>query len=213
MSGPESEPGLASNVGVLQAMSTQRAVRHLRRDPVPRQILESIVFHATRAASAANRQPWEFVVVTDSTTRKSLGEIYKRASRALFESLVRQASTDAARRVYRDALYLSDHLGDAPAIILVSTHVTDARPLAQQLGSIYPAVQNLMLAARAYGLGCVLTTAHKREDDDLRRLLAIPNGVETVCLIPVGYPEHPDRAFRAVDARRPTAEVLHWDTY
>lgn len=177
------------------------------------EILEDLIFCATRAPSAANRQPWEFVIVTDADLRQGLGEIYARASRRLFQHLLEQATDDATRRVYRDALHLSDHIGESPAIVVVCTPVSEDWPLANRMPSIYPAVQNLLLAARGHGLGSVLTTAHKRREAEVKALLGIPDGVETVCLIPIGYPADPEKAFRPVSSRRPVHDALHWQRF
>jgi nitroreductase len=198
---------------VAMVMATQRAVRRLLPTPIPRDLIEKIVFLSTRAPSASNRQPWEFVAITDGHVRAQLGDIYGRASRALFERLIASAIDARTRRLYRDALYLADHMGDAPLILVVCAQVSDQRPLSEQLSSIYPAIQNVLLAARAHGLGSVLTTAHKRNKGEIQALLKLPNEIEPVCLIPVGYPVDPVRAFRPIDARRSVTEVLHWDWY
>jgi len=200
-------------VGALEAIATQRAVRWLRPDPVPREVLEELVFAATRAPSAANRQPWAFIVVTEAQVRRGLGAIYERASKRLFEYLIDEAPDEATSRIYRDALHLSEHLAEVPAIVVVCTPVSEEWPFASRLPSVYPAVQNLLLAARARGLGAVLTTAHKRREEDIKALLDIPEEMETVCLVPVGYPADAARAFRATIARRPMHEVCHWDRF
>lgn len=200
-------------MSALEAMRTQRAVRHFRSEPIGLDVIESLIFHATRAPSAGNRQPWEFVVVTDSSRRRQFAEIYRSSSFKQFEALVEGATDEKSRRVYRDALYLSEHLDEAPVLILVCVHVPTLRTVAQQLASVYPAAQNLMLAARAHGLGSVLTTIHKRSDIEVRELLSIPDDVETVCLIPVGYPSRPEQAFRPINSRRAVRDVLHWEQF
>jgi nitroreductase len=198
---------------IFDILETQRAVRRLRPDPIPDEIVTSLVHFATRAPSAGNRQPWEFVVITDPDLRARVGELYEQASRRLFGYLIDNSSDEGTRRIYEDALQLTDHIGEAPALILVCTQVSEDRALADQLTSILPAVQNLMLAARAYGLGSTLTTVHKRRDQELKALLSIPEHVETVCLIPIGYPQRPELAFRRTTNRRPLAELLHWNRF
>ena len=203
------EPGLT----LLEAMLTQRAVRRLRPDPVPPDVIESMIFYATRAPSGANRQPWEFVVVTDSERRARLGEIYRRCSKELFKASLDAASDDNSRRVFSDAIYLSDHMGEAPVLVVVCARVPNGESVEDQLPSIYPAVQNLLLCARAHRLGTVLTDAHRRAEDEVKTLLAIPAGIETVCIVPIGYPQDAKRAFRASAARRPLTEVIHWEGF
>ena len=125
--------------GVFAAMETQRAVRRFRPESVPREVLESMVFYATRAPSGGNRQPWEFLVITDSKVIKSLAAIYEEASRPVFASSLAQATNEQAKRVYQDALYLTDHLDEAPAIILVCVSVPSGRTFEQQLRRLYGA--------------------------------------------------------------------------
>ncbi len=211
--GRRTADGQTDGVSALEAMRTQRAVRHFRSEPIGLDVIESLIFHATRAPSAGNRQPWEFVVVTDSSRRRQVAEIYRTSSFQLFKALVEGATDEQSRRVYRDALYLSEHLDEAPVLILVCVHVPTPRSVGQQLASVYPAAQNLMLAARAHGLGTVLTTIHKRSDIEVKELLSIPDDVETVCLIPVGYPSRPEQAFRPVSSRRAVRDVLHWEQF
>lgn len=196
-----------------EVMDTQRAVRRFLPAPIPNEVIERLVLLATRAPSASNRQPWEFIAVTDANVRQLIGGIYAKASRELFEFLAESSDDDSAKRIYHEALYLSSHLADAPAIVVVCTHVSDRHPLTSQLSSVYPAVQNLLLAARAHGLGSVLTTVHKRLEGEVAEVLGLPASVETVCLIPIGYPANPTKAFRTIGSRRPLASVLHWNRF
>jgi nitroreductase len=195
------------------SLETQRAVRRLRPDPISKDVLEALIYYATRAPSGGNRQPWEFIVVTETDLLRAIGEIYRAASLPIFTAQLAKAKDEAALRVYREAMHLSAHIGEASTVIVVCARVSPQRTLEQQLSSIYPAVQNLLLAARGFGLGSVLTTIHKRKDLELRALLSIPEGVETVCLVPIGLPEDPERAFRPIDSRRPLSEVLHWQRF
>jgi nitroreductase len=197
----------------MTAVQTQRAVRHLRPDPVADEVVERLVFAATRAPSGGNAQPWEFIAVTEPDLRRRLGDIYRSASEQLFRTRAEAAPDENARRIYRDALYLSEHLGEAPLLIVVCVRVPEGRTFAQQLPSVYPAAQNLLLAARGEGLGSVLTTIHRSREDDVKVLLRIPVGLATVCMIPIGYPEQPDSAFRPITNRRPVREVLHWQRF
>jgi nitroreductase len=99
---------------------------------------------------------------------------------------------DDMEKVYRNALILVDGLQTAPALIMccVTGHARDGGiHQSTYYGSIYPAIQNLMLAARAKGIGSTMTTLHKAREEDVKRVLAIPDGVETIALIPLGYPQ------------------------
>lgn len=196
------------------AIYSLRAMRRLRRDPVSDEDLAYIVDAATQAPSASNTQPWRFVVVTDPGRRARIGDIYRR----LAERHIRDQGLESGRlppdtaRVYRRALAFAGRLGDAPALILACVEGrAPSEPAAASAwyGSIYPAIQNLMLAARARGLGTVLTTLHKAADDEVKAALDIPGGVETVALIPVGHPEGRwDRP-----RRRASSEVTYRDRW
>jgi nitroreductase len=198
---------------VHEAIYTLRAMRRLRPDPVPEEDLASIVDAATQAPSATNAQGWAFVVVTDAATRRALGAIYREVGEtAVRGALAAGALPGPTARVYRDALVLVEHLGDAPALILVAArgaHPTDGARGASWYGSIFPAIQNLMLAARARGLGTTLTTLHKAREREVKALVGVPDEYETIALIPVGYPR--GRWRRPV--RVPSAQVTHWNRW
>lgn len=197
------------------AIHTLRAVRRLRPDPVPEAELRYLVEAATRAPSGENRQTWRFVVVTDATTRARLGEVY----RGLGERYLRDGALASGRldpdteRVYRHAMTLVETLGRAPALVVPCMEgppPRDPAGAATWWGSIFPAVQNLLLAARARGLGTTLTTLHRADEAAVKALLGIPAEVEAVALIPVGYPA--GRGF-GPPRRRPADEVTFWDRW
>ena len=212
----------AESLSVLEAMNTMRSVRHLKKDPVPREIIERLIYHATRAASGDNRQSWEWVVITDPEKKRRLRDIVVESTDDRYVRVLDKFKDARMQSSYKNARYLTHHMDEVPVLILVCIHVEQdeaatehgfQRSLATEASSIYPAIQNLMLAARAYGLGTVLTTAFKRHGDaKVRELFSIPEGVETVAIIPVGYPENPAGAFKPVQ-RRPIEEVLHWEEY
>ena len=203
-----------SELSLHDAIHSLRAVRRLRPDPVPEADLAYIIEAATQAPSGENRQPWAFVVVTDPAQRARLGEIYAELGAELIrdQGLAGGTLPPETEKVYRSALHLAEHLGEAPALVLVCMrHAPPPDPVgaATYWGSIYPAVQNLMLAARARGLGTTLTTLHKAADARVKQVLGIPEPVETVALIPVGYP----RGSFGPPRRRPAAEVTHRDRW
>src|SRR5690348_3460409 len=137
-----------------------------------RQVLEA----ATKAASGKNSQPARWIVVTDEELRRQLGEVYKRCATPLMAGAEDSPLT-------RSSWHLVEHFGEAPALIVACTEGENRRP-----ASVWPAVQNLMLAARALGLGSTLTTSHLDDEDAVREILGLPAGVMTYCIIPVGYP-------------------------
>jgi nitroreductase len=111
-------------------------------------------------------------------------------------------------RMFSSADYLANHLAEVPVFIIGAVRSGDVGT--SPAGSyIYPAIQNLMLAARALGLGTTLTTLHRAHEADVRQLLGVPDGWETMCLIPIGYP----KGKFGMGARRPVEEVTHWEKW
>ncbi len=196
---------------LFEALETTRAMRRLSTRPVERETLERLIYYATRAPSGGNSQPWEFVVVTRPDLIARLGELYRESSEDMFTAVVnRPDAAETTKRIYSSALRLSRTMGQAPALILVCMRgrpPADPTQAPSRYASILPAVQNLMLAARGMGLGAVLTTVHRRREGEVKTLLGIPDDVETVALIPVGYPAG---RFGPVN-RRPVSAVLHWE--
>jgi nitroreductase len=202
-----------TQLGLHEAIFSLRAMRRLHPDPIPAEDLRYLVEAATQAPSGSNQQHWAFVVVTDAEQRRRIGEIY----RELGERFVRPALEGGElaaddQRFYRGALRLAADLGRAPALILAclqGPHPTDPIACSTWYGSIYPAIQNLMLAARSRGLGATLTTLHKAGDERIREIVGVPEHFETVALIPVGRP----RGRWGRPLRAPAREVTHWDRW
>jgi nitroreductase len=218
MTSQEEQPSIPmAGMDVLEAIYTTRAMRRLKRDPIPIDVLRAIMDAAIRAPSGSNQQGWSFVVVQDPHLRAELAKVYKPAIDALFQpggayydALHSDDPANArVKSMARSGLYLGEHLQDAPAIVIACIR-TGGRPTNVVTGSsIYPAVQNLMLAARAFGIGSTLTTVHRQREDIVRELLGIPEGVETVALIPLGYP----RGRWGIAQRRPLEDVVFGDRW
>jgi nitroreductase len=191
-----------AGIDLFEAMSTLRAVRRLRSDPIPDDLLRRVLTAATWAPSGGNRQPWRFIAVRDGDRKKILRDLYlphwTAYEDALRPTLEKLAEPERSRmqRTYDTARHLAEHIHEAPVIVVVCVHIpelaiTDAklgRPSVVGGASIYPAVQNLMLACRALGLGATLTTLLCLEEAKVRELLAIPENWATAAHVPIGYP-------------------------
>jgi len=199
-----------------EVIGTQRAMRRLKPDPVPEELIKKLIWAATRAPSGGNRQGWRFLVVTDAEKRRALKDIYSEG----WESYVKAGygqrqdlppdEAESNARVMKSAQYLSDHLHEVPVIIMVCAFGDGGVNSGIAAGaSIYPAAQNLMLAARALGLGTALTTIHRWNEDRVREVLGIPKTVETAALIPVGWP----RGKFGTGLRQPVEAVTYWETW
>ena len=175
-------------------VTTQRAIRRLKTDPIPDAALRQIMDAAICAPSGGNRQGWSFVVVRDPAKRARLGELYREAWSELMKVPYYRDAASAlpdspAGRMLASARHLGQHLGEAPVLILACIALDPgAQPTLTTGASIYPAVQNIMLAARALGIGSCITTIHRFRDAQMKELLGIPSDVETAALIPLGYP-------------------------
>ena len=200
-------------VGLFEAIYSQRSFTRFKPDPVPRGAIEHIIDAATKAPSGGNNQPWEFIVITDPEVIAQVGNVYREMEA---EFLASRPDADESP-VYRAARYLGDHMHEVPAMILTcvdhgssaTSGQTGAFVRGSQASSIWPAVQNMFLAARALGLGTRLTTAHLRGEQRVKDILGIPDHVETVMLTPLGYP----RGSFGATQRRPSAKVTSYNRY
>ena len=206
---------MPDEIGLFEAIYSQRAIRKLKPDPVSDELVHKLIEAATKAPSGGNREPWAFLVVRDAESKKKIGQWYLDAWNRTYGQIDVEGGQlpDSMMRVYGAAEHLAHHLSEVPVMIFVC--LRDAPPAgsphaAVLYGSIYPAVQNLLLAARGLGLGASLTTLHKGHEQEVKELLGIPETVETVALIPVGHPI----GRYGPTTRRPVEEVTHherWD--
>jgi nitroreductase len=183
-------------------------MRRLLPDAVSDEELWTVLDAAIHAPSGGNRQGWNFLVVRDPQKKRKIGEYYLDAWNRTY-GLAREAALADPRgaRNYRSAEHLAQHLAESP-VIIIATIRKDNFALGPTTGaSIYPAVQNLMLAARALGLGTALTTLHKMHEQEVKDLLGIPDDVETMALIPLGWPEG---RFGPL-MRLPVEKVVYWE--
>ncbi len=227
-----SDPAVPT-IDLFEAIHTARAQRRLRSDPVPEALITRVLDAAIQAPSAGNEQNWHFVVVRDADLRRRVGALYRKASdiaAAVYQARSRPAHLTAAQwqRMLTAGAHLWDHMGDAPVLIIPCLHQRDLPPrdaldlawrghydaerayLDRIRGaSIYPAVQNIILACRALGLGTLITTNHLRVEAEFKAVLGIPAEIDTFALMPLGWPEG---RFGPV-TRRPLGEVAHADRW
>ncbi|MCZ6853641.1 MAG: nitroreductase family protein [Gammaproteobacteria bacterium] len=191
-----------TNIDIYEAMSTQRAVRRLKPDPIPDVVLSRILQAATWAPSGGNAQPWRVIVVKDDALRAKLGDLYRpqwKKYEAGARKRIEHLTDDALARQERAldaAIHLGEHFGEAPLILVFCFNpdnmaITDAglnRPTVVGGGSVYPAVQNALLACRVEGVGCTLTTLLCFCEDEVKTLLDIPADWYTCAFVPIGFP-------------------------
>jgi nitroreductase len=185
-----------------EAMSTTRAVRRLRTDPVPDGAVLRVVRAATWAPTGGNAQPWRVIVLRDPAKKLALQKLYlsgwekySAGHRELLKSMVDE-HRKPQERMLAAADHLARHFHEAPVILMFCFNpsllaITDAaldRPSIVGGASVYPAVQNALLACRAEGLGCTLTTLLCAEEPRVKELLGIPEEWATAAAVPIGYP-------------------------
>ena len=219
------------DVGLFEAIHTARALRRFKSDPVPESLITQVLDAAIRAPSAGNAQNWAFVVVRDPELRRALGTIYRKASDIAEQMYAAKGqpthlTEGQYRRLMTTGAHLWDHMGEAPVILVPCLRrpvvpPMDALPPAARAryhdelayqerirgASIYPAVQNIILACRALGLGTTITTNHIRCEGEVRALLSLPDDVDSFAMMPIGWPID---GFGPL-TRRPLSEVVHAD--
>jgi nitroreductase len=220
-------------IGLFNALYTARAMRRLKTDPVPEELITKVLDAAIRAPSGGNAQDWIFIVIRDEAQRRRLGAVYRKASDEVAEIYAARGRpahlTDAQyQRLMAGGSYLWNHIADAPVLLVPCLRKRDMPPrdalpeavaarydahLAHQEkirgSSIYPAIQNVILACRGLGLGTLITTNHILYEDDVRAILGLPDDVFTFALMPIGYPLGKYGSL----ARRPVSEVAFADRW
>jgi nitroreductase len=201
---------IGEDVPLLEGIRTTRAIRRLRPDPVPRSLIRKVCEAGTFAPSGGNRQPWQFVAVSDPEIRRFVAERYRKAFAEYIapaaEAAKDPAFPEAKRRMQSAATWLAEHLHEVPVHLFLAGWTRRGQP---QLQALMPAAQNVLLACRAVGLGASLTTLHLRFGEEVDRRLGLPAGCPSCALIPIGWP----RGRYGRPPRRPIDECLHFDRY
>jgi nitroreductase len=206
------------------AVMTTRAMRRLTNDPpVTAEEIERCLRAAAQAPSGGNVQPWHFVVVTDPDQRAAVADVYQRAERRYMAAMLAslppfrsEAEEQSFMRGVELTRHLAEHLADTPFVLFClaryeNTLVDDEGPIdiGSLHASIFPAVQNFMLAARDLGLGTTLTTVFRAYHDEVKELVGLREHHDIVALVPIGRPE----GRFGVAPRKPIDRVVSWNRY
>ena len=197
------------DISLFDAINAQRAIRYFKTDPIPDGILDRILSAAVRAPSGGNSQPWAFVAVRDADLKRQLAVWYK----DFWDNVYSKRADRRDSPVSRSAEHLVNTFADIPVVVIpcIRGAKGSARDNLTTGASIYPAAQNLMLAALALGVGSVITTFLQNHEEQVKELLGIPDDYQTACAIPMGYPSG-EETFGG-SRRRPLAEVVHYDRW
>lgn len=192
-----------------EAMFTQRAIRRLKPDPIPDDVLQDIMQATIRAPNGGNTQRWHFIVVKDVELRRQLGELYHEAwwAKRKDAGIYGPEDIPPGKNSLRSAMRLANEIGSVPVMILICATIkgTDAAT------SVIPSAQNMLLAARAFGIGGTITTLHPVVMERVHTLFRIPDTAQVVYCMPLGYPRG---EFGSV-TRKPLTEVCsvdQWET-
>jgi nitroreductase len=237
------ELAFGADAPLLDVMSSMRAMRRLKPDPVPRELVEQLITAATYGPSGGNNQTYSFVVVTDRDQVARLAPIWRRIVDfyVASQSPPEHMSEDAWQRLIATLRYQADHFEEIPVLIVACYELRSAmkrmmrnldkqraglralgpwhsisstRNIAKfastgETASVYPGLQNLLLMARALGLGATLTTWHTLFEQEFKSVLGIPRHVNTYAIVPVGWPMG---RFGPVN-RRPAVDAIRWDRW
>jgi nitroreductase len=204
-------------VGLLEGINSTRAIRRYRDESIPEKDLRDMLFAATRAPSGSNRQPFRFVVLTDSDKAKQAKVLIKQGAESVWrakktnDQYDQRSGADSASPKARMARTMDSYVENfdkVPALILPCL-VRYREPTPMEGASVYPAVQNLLLAARALGYGGVITGFHHMVESELKNLLGIPEEVFVSCTVTLGKPKGKHGPVR----RRPMNELVYGDTW
>jgi nitroreductase len=181
---------LGEDVPLFEGLRTARAIRRLRPDPVAPGLIRKVCEAGTFAPSGGNRQPWFFVAVMEAERRAWIAERYLARFREYIGPAFEQAEADpdfpeARLRNMRAALHLAEHLHEAPVHLFVAGWTRRGRTQDQAL---FPAIQNILLACRAVGLGASLTTMHLADGPEIDASLGLPETTPSCALLPIGWP-------------------------
>ncbi|MCV7260381.1 nitroreductase family protein [Mycobacterium shimoidei] len=205
-----------------EAMLTQRALRRVLPDPVDDAVVLKCVELALHAPTGANGQNWEFIVVRDPQVKKKLAKRYRQGWKVQYGAIIRNAVArdESMAKIARAVQWQVDHFTEVPVLVVACLRLSAREgrlpfvrmPHAAESaywGSIYPSVQNLLLAARAMGLGASLITLPLWSRTSARRILGLPRAVSPCCIVTLGWP----RGHYGPTTRKPVTEVTHLDAY
>lgn len=211
--GSDASPMAGLSMPLVNAMETQRAIRRLHPDPVDDELILRCIELATKAPTGSNTQTWEWVVVRDPSVKAKLAGWNRLAWRFYGPLLGRLGGADRTSGMVSAGQWQARHFEEIPVIVIAC--LRGPRPLvpavatASYYASIYPSVQNFLLACRALGLGAALTTMPIWRTRSVRRALGLPRSVRPCAAIPVGWP----RGRYGPTTRKPVEEVVHLDRW
>tara|TARA_B100000029_G_scaffold461994_1_gene494130 strand:+ start:153 stop:839 length:687 start_codon:yes stop_codon:yes gene_type:complete len=221
--GYETGGSRGNEIGLLDGLMTNRAMRRYSDEPVSDEDIWTCLQAAVQAPSGGNIQPYQFVIVQEPEQKQRLADIYRRGWRRYEPAIApTEFPNDAVREGWeknnKATVHLAENLEHVPVLVLllmpsISMTIHDDEgpmPVGPTHASVYPAIQNFMLAARSLGLGTALTTLHRIYEDDVRELIGIPDRYEVLALLPLG---HPTGKWGVAPRHRGPEKITSWDRF
>ena len=202
------------NLNLIDGIHSTPARRYLSDQKISDDIIWKLLDAAIRGPSGGNSQKWSWIVVRDRQTKNQIAEWYldgwNKAYGIRRDDILGRSDIDdtLGPRNYLSAEHLANHIQEAPVWIFAVLRNTAKSNSPRAGSSIYGAVQNLMLAARNYGIGSTLTTLYSGHENEVKQLLGLPEDAMTMALIPLGYPS---KGKWSQPKRRRVEDVTHWE--
>ena len=200
---------------MIEGIHSTPSRRYLSEELIDDEIIWNIIDAAIRGPSGGNKQAWGWIVIKDKNTKNQIAKLYLESWNKSYgnrrDSILNNLDNDAVGpRNFLSAEHLANHISDAPVwIVPILRYISKSKsPITGS--SIYGAIQNLMLAARAYGIGSTLTALHTAYEEDVKKILNIPDDAMTMALIPLGYPI---KGKWSQPKRKPVESVTYWELW
>lgn len=203
---------MPDDLSLFDAMYNCRAMRRLETREVPRTVLTKLIDAALQAPSGSNTQNARWIVVCDAQQKQQLADLNRKYAEPYIAPSLAEPASDKQRRMLEAVVWQMEHMHEVPALIVACfdyPEKVEGLGVYRSAGSVWPGVQNLLLAARAMGLGAAPTTLALRNQDEVRQVLDLPETFAALCLIPVGYPKG---KFGPV-TRKPLDQVMRFDRW
>ena len=200
------------DIGLFDTMYNCRAMRRLDTREIPEDQLLKLIDAANQAPSGSNSQRARWIVVRDADQKRKLADLNRKHAAPYIAPSLENPDSEAHRRLLQAVQWQMDHMHEIPALVVACFEYpekVEGIEIYRQGGSVWPGIQNLLLTARALGLGAAPTTLALRDQDAVREVLSLPETFAALCLMPVGYPLG---KFGPV-TRRPLEEVMRFDRW
>ena len=203
---------MAQEFSLQEAIYNCRAMRKIKSDPVPEEMLIKLIDAANQAPSGSNSQKARWVIVTDPAIKQQLADENRKHAAPYIAADVANPATPKLKRMLDAVVWQMEHMHEIPALVVACfdyPEKVEGLGVYRSAGSVWPGIQNLLLTARALGLGAAPTTLALRDQDRVREILNLPETFAALCLLPVGFPMG---NFGPV-TRKPVDEIMRFNQW